>query len=154
VEALSSLRSLRSRDKLERIGIGAFANCSRLRRITIPLKDNMFPLDSGFQIYKQFHECWNLTTVDLFGGIHNTISSLLLESWKNRIEQEIDRINQVLPSTPAYEKSDTIRLWIESIINSIEHYKAEHYALLKEEMAQLELAVWKAKLDEKGTAEK
>jgi hypothetical protein len=31
----------------------------------------------------------------------------------------------------------------------MEHYKAEHFALLKEDMTQLELAVWKAKLDEK-----
>jgi hypothetical protein len=31
----------------------------------------------------------------------------------------------------------------------MEHYKAEHNTLLKEDMTQLELAVWKAKLDEK-----
>ena len=116
----------------------------------------MFLFDDVDEKYSQFDGCESLTTVEIVQGegIHKTISSLLLESWKNRIEQEIDRINQVLPSTPAYEKSDTIRLWIESIINSIEHYKAEHYALLKEEMAQLELAVWKAELDEKGTPEK
>eukprot|EP00984_Skeletonema_dohrnii_P009385 scaffold3598_cov148-Skeletonema_dohrnii-CCMP3373.AAC.9 len=30
----------------------------------------------------------------------------------------------------------------------MEHYKAEHYRLLKEDMTQLELAVSKAKLDE------
>ena len=31
----------------------------------------------------------------------------------------------------------------------MEHYKVEHNRLLKEHMTQLELAVWKTKLDEK-----
>jgi hypothetical protein len=89
------------------------------------------------------------------GGIHKTIASLLLESWRNRIYQEINRINQVLPNTPANVKTDAIHRWIRSVINRMEHYKAEHYALLKEDMTQLELAVavWKAKLageDEEG----
>ena len=42
-----------------------------------------------------------------------------------------------------------IQEWITSVINRIEHYKAEHNRLLKEDMTQLELAVWKAKLGEK-----
>ncbi len=65
------------------------------------------------------------------------------------MNQEIDRINQDLPNTPAHEKTDTIRLWIASVINRMEHYKAEHNRLLKEDMTQLELAVWKANLDER-----
>jgi hypothetical protein len=64
--------------------------------------------------------------------------------------QEIDRINEDLPNTPANDKTEAIRLWIRSVINRMEHYKAEHYALLKEDMTQLELALWKAKLDEKN----
>ena len=36
-----------------------------------------------------------------------------------------------------------------SVINRMEHYKAENHSLLKaEDMTQLELAIWKAKLDE------
>ena len=65
------------------------------------------------------------------------------------MNQEIGRINRELPNTPADEKTDLIRLWISSVINRLEHYKAEHSRLLKEHMTQLELAVWKAKLDER-----
>jgi hypothetical protein len=133
---------------VERIGKDAFTRCENLQRIVIPLKDNMFPLDTVLQQYTQFYGCENLTAVDLVGGIHKTISSLLLESWRNRIYQEIDRINQVLPNTPLREKTDAIQRWIRSVISRMEQYKAEHYALLKEDMTQLELAVWKAKLYE------
>jgi hypothetical protein len=140
-------------DKLETIDVGAFANCPRLQRIAIPLKDNMFSLDHNMhqQRYNQFDQCGNLTTVELVGvgRIRKTISSLLLESWKAEMNQEIDRINQVLPNTSRREKTNAIRLWIRSVINRIEHYKTEHFALLKEDMTQLELALWKAKLDEK-----
>ena len=65
------------------------------------------------------------------------------------MNQDIDRINQVLPDTPTDEKTDAIRLWITSVINRMEHYKTEHKTLLKEDMTQLELAVWKAKLDKR-----
>ena len=50
--------------------------------------------------------------------------------------------------------TEAIRLWMRSVIVRVEHYKAEHYALLKEYMTQLELAVWKAKLDEDETSER
>jgi hypothetical protein len=135
---------------LERIGGYVFMGCVNFQRIAIPLKDNIFPLDTVYQRCTQFDDCENLTTVDLVGveGIHNTISSLLLESWKDKMNREIDRINLVLPNTPADEKTNEIRLWIRSVINRMEHYKAEHYELLKEDMTQLELAVWKAKLEE------
>ena len=136
---------------VERIEHGAFLRCRRLRRIVIPLKDNMFPTHPFYQRYTQFDDCVNLTTVDLVGveGIHKTISSLLLESWRNEMNQEIDRINQDLPNTSADEKTDTIRLWIESVISRMKRYKTEHKTLLKEDMTQLEFAVWKAKLDER-----
>jgi len=134
---------------VDSIGIGAFDECDRLQRIAIPLKDNMFTLDNYHQQYTQFDECENLTTVELVGGIHKTISSLLLKSWRDEMNQEIDRINQDLPNSPAREKTDAIRLWIESVINRMEHCKVEHQTLLKEDMTQLELALWKAKLDEK-----
>eukprot|EP00986_Skeletonema_menzelii_P010831 scaffold5410_cov112-Skeletonema_menzelii.AAC.1 len=135
---------------LETIGVDSFYNCHRLQRIAIPLKDNLFPLSANEHRYNQFDECDNLTTVDLVGveGMHNTISSLLLKSWKDELNQEMYRINQELPDTQADEKTDLIRRWITSVIDRMEHYEAEHNRLLKEHMTQLELAVWKAKLDE------
>jgi hypothetical protein len=131
---------------VERIDNGAFLSCRRLRRIAIPLENNnMFPTDE-YQQYLHFDGCENLAVVDLVGGIRNTIASLLLECWKNEMNQEIDLINQDLLNTSAKRKTNAIRLWIRSVIDRIEHFKAEHYALLKEDMTQLELAIWNAKL--------
>jgi hypothetical protein len=134
-------------DKLERM-VDAFRGCINLERIAIPLKLNMFPLDVIQHRYTQFDECENLARVDLVGGIHKTISSLLLESWRNEMNQEIDRINRALPNAPANEKISTILHWIRQVLGKIELYKAEHCALLKEATTLLELALWKAKLDE------
>jgi hypothetical protein len=78
------------------MGPRAFLNCPRLCRIAIPLKDNMFVVNNdSCQRYSQFHFCENLATVDLVGaeGIRKTISSLLLERWKDTMNQEINRIN-------------------------------------------------------------
>jgi hypothetical protein len=133
---------------VEAFGQYAFIGCVNLQRIVIPLKDNMFLLNDRRQ-YNQFDECENLTTVDLVGGIHKTIASLLLESWRSEMNQEIDRINQMLPNTRGIGKTDAMGLWISSVTNRMEHYKAEHYRLLKEATTLLELALWKAKLDEK-----
>jgi hypothetical protein len=132
------------------MGPRAFTGCPRLCRIAIPLKDNIFPLDIGCRRFTQFDKCENLTTVDLVEveGIRKTISSLLLERWRDEMNQEINRINQVLPNIHHTEKTIAIRLWIQSVIDRMEHYKAEHSILLKENMTQLELAVWKVKLDE------
>ena len=136
---------------LETIAVNSFYSCQRLQRIAIPLKDNIFPLDPEERQYNQFQECRNLTTVDIVGadGIHNTISSLLLESWKDDMSEEINRINQELRGTNHFEKTRSIRLWVRSVIDRLEHYKAEHNRLLKEHMTQLELAVWKTRLDER-----
>ena len=65
------------------------------------------------------------------------------------MNEEIDRINQDLPNTPADEKTAAIHHWIRSVIDRMEHYKTEHNRLLKEDMTLLELAVWMTKLDEK-----
>ena len=63
--------------------------------------------------------------------------------------EEINRINEVLPTTPADEKTDEIRQWMDSVLDKMDHYKAEHNRYVKEGMTLLELALWKAKLDEK-----
>jgi hypothetical protein len=40
-------------------------------------------------------------------------------------------------------------MWMRSVIDRMEHYKAEHNILVNEAATLLELALWKAKLDEK-----
>ena len=129
----------------------SFYNCPNLQRIAIPLKDNLFTPDPIEQQHTQFDGCGELTVVDLVGaeGIHETFSSFLMESWRDGMKAEIGRINQELPNTHMSEKTNAIRLWVRSVINRMDHYKAEHNRLLKEHMTQLELALWKAKLDEK-----
>ena len=62
---------------------------------------------------------------------------------------EINRINQDLPYTPADEKTDEIRQWMESLLDKMDHHKAEHHRYVKEGITLLELALWKAKLGEK-----
>ena len=135
-------------EDLETIGSLAFGD-SKLTRIAIPLKDGMFERDdypdSYGKFYSQFHRC-PLATVDLVGGIHKTVASLHLESWRNEMNEEIQRINQVLPGTVHHKKSRVVVNWIRSVCSRIEHYKAEHRVLLEEATALLELALWKAKL--------
>mmetsp|Transcript_3293 Transcript_3293/g.4710 ORF Transcript_3293/g.4710 Transcript_3293/m.4710 type:complete len:204 (+) Transcript_3293:182-793(+) len=132
---------------LETIQQHAFLSCPLLRRIAVPLKDDMIPIDPQWLRYTQFNHCRNLSTVDLVGGIHKTISSLLLERWRTEMKQEINRINQDLLNTPHLEKTDAIQQWIRSVLRKMEHYKAEHNKLLKEDMTLLELALWKAKIE-------
>jgi hypothetical protein len=67
------------------------------------LKDNIFQGDDVFDY------CVNLSTVDVVGGIHKTISSLHMESWRNEMREEIDRINRVLPTTFPLKKTSAIR---------------------------------------------
>ena len=78
--------------ELESIGVGAFYNCRSLERITLPLKDGMIIDDSIFQ------RCEKLNHVNLVGGLHNTFAALLLDGWRNDMNEEIDAINQVLPN--------------------------------------------------------
>ena len=126
---------------LETVGYGAFQYCESVRRIALPLKDDMIE-------NRVFHNCPNLTTVDLVGGIHNTVSSLHHESWRNEMKGEINRINQDLPNTDAEPNTQVIRRWMSAVIRQLDHYKAEHYKALKEATTLLELALWKANLDD------
>jgi hypothetical protein len=119
----------------------AFQDCIALRRIAIPLKDNL-SIDNH-----TFSSCENLSRVDaLAGGMYRTISSLHMESWRDGMVEEIDSINQTLPSIRAIEKADAIQQWVNRVLQRMEHYKSEHQILLKEVMALLEMALWKAKL--------
>ena len=136
---------------IERICREAFISCPALRRIAIPLRDDIFHLleDYHYHRYTHFDYCRNLTTVDIVGEIDKIISSLLLDSWRDQVNQEINRINQVLPSTSADEKAGEIQQWIRSVLRRMAHFRNEHRVLLKEATTLLELALWKAKLDEK-----
>ncbi len=127
---------------LERIEGGIFWGCTALRRITIPLKDGLV-----IENHNTFKKCENLVSVDaLAGEIHKTISSLHMKSWRDEMEEEIDRINQTLLNTPGIQKATAIQEWITRVFQRIEHYKNEHQALVKEAMTLLELALWKANL--------
>jgi hypothetical protein len=144
----SGVQELELGEDLETIGSGAFYD-SKLRRIAIPLKDEIeFQLNDVIGSYTQFRFCNDLTTVDLVGGIHKTVASLHLESWRNEMNAEIQRINQILPVTDPDEKDDVIIEWIRSVISRIERYKAENSSLLKKATTLLELALWKTKLDD------
>eukprot|EP00984_Skeletonema_dohrnii_P022525 scaffold11653_cov77-Skeletonema_dohrnii-CCMP3373.AAC.1 len=65
------------------------------------------------------------------------------------MEEEINRINQVFPTTPTNEKTEEIQQWMDSVIDKMDHYRAEHCRYVKEAATLLELALWKAKLGEK-----
>eukprot|EP00984_Skeletonema_dohrnii_P012740 scaffold5202_cov133-Skeletonema_dohrnii-CCMP3373.AAC.5 len=132
------LTDLEFGEELETIQEFAFHSCIALRRIAMPLKcvieDDVF------------YNCPKLATVDLVGGIHNTVASLHLERWRNEMNEEIDRINQVLPDAVAQEKTAEIQEWMRSVSSQLDHYKAQHKAILKEATTVLELALWKANL--------
>ena len=132
--------------RLETIGRSAFQECSRLQSIAIPLKRNLFEYDDEEQDYKQFNNCEQLSTVDIVGGIHETVASLHMKSWRTEMTAEINRINQVLPTTPVFRNSSAIQQWMEVVMDKIDHYKAEHYRYVREGITHLELALWKAKL--------
>ena len=136
-------------ERLETIGTGAFQFCSRLKRIAIPPKRDLFEFSETIQYYNQFDGCRQLLTVDLVGGIHKTVASLHKESWRVEMTAKINRINQVLPNTAANEKTREIQLWMEVVIDKMDHYKSEHHRYVKEGITLLDLALWKAKLYEK-----
>jgi len=134
-------------EQLEKIERSAFYRCERLQRIAIPPKRDLFVCEV-WQKYNQFEKCVQLATVDLVGGIHKTIASLHMDSWRADMIAEIDRINQVLPATRVNEKTNEIQQWMELVLDKMDHYKAEHYRYVKEGVTLLELALWKAKLGE------
>ena len=136
-------------ERLETIEKQAFQDCLRLQRIAIPLKRDLFEYDDNVEEYNQFYDCAQLTTVDLVGGIHTTVASLHMDSWRTEMITEINRINQVLPNTSADDKSEEIRQWMTSVMDKMDHYKAAHCMYVKEAITLLELALWKIKLGEK-----
>ena len=121
----------------------AFYGCDSLERITLPLKDGMIVDDKTFCV------CKKLNHVDLVEGVHETIAALLLEEWKNDMIGEIERINRVLPNTPAGtkrhgdigEKAQAIQTWINTVLRKIIHYKAKHRRYVNESATTLQCAL-------------
>eukprot|EP00985_Skeletonema_marinoi_P003032 scaffold1262_cov77-Skeletonema_marinoi.AAC.1 len=145
-----ALTSIEFSERLETIEPGALRYCDRIQQIAIPLKRDLLSFDRQWQEYNQFDSCDLLTAVDLVGGSHNkTIASLHMERLRTAMKEEINRINQVLPNKPADEKTVAIKQWVDSVIDKMDHYKAEHHRYVREALTLLELALWKAKLDEK-----
>ena len=125
----------------------AFWNCRKLKRIAVSLKGNMI----GDHV---FYGCPMLATIDLVGGIHQTVTSFHMDSWRSDMMDEINSINQSLPTTDAGRmKTAAIQQWMETVIRRLDHYKAEHQTLLKEATTLLELALWKANLRDNNGGE-
>ncbi|KAK1738414.1 hypothetical protein QTG54_011083 [Skeletonema marinoi] len=128
-------------DKLERIERLAFCCCTSLERIAIPLKDGMITADNIFQ------GCKKLVHVDLVEGevLRDTIAALLLEEWRNDMNDKLGAINQSLPTTPAGDglfgvggKAQAVQFWISSVLSTIVQYKARHRSYLNEAAATLQ----------------
>ncbi len=135
----ATLTDVKFGNKLERFERMVFTGCFALERITIPLKDGMFPYINPFL------KCVALKRVDLVdeGALREIIAALQLKKWRNDIKQEIDSINRILPTAlPGYynhdfdydygEKVLSIRTWIGLVLRKIIHYKGEHQRLLNE----------------------
>lgn len=125
---------------LERIGQRAFRRCFNLRRISIPMRQGMLECDI-------FNYCENLVRIDFIGNIHRTTSYLSMQSWRNDIEEQIRWINRFLPTIPSNMKTMALQQWMGSIHQKLESYKIEHFKLLKEASTELELYLWKTKLE-------
>ena len=146
------LENVKFGSKLERIEGRAFNGCYNLDGITIPLKDGLITADDIFRGCKFLHQ------VDLVDGeLHKTIAVLHLDEWRNDMREEIESIQQILTPAGGWdadteeeegEKARKIRGWIRSVIQRLNRYKDQHQQLLKEATTLLELALWKANLDD------
>ena len=143
-------------EKLERVSNRAFVSCERLQRVAIPLKRGLLSNGDGvFRYCQQLRRvdlntyCQQLRRVDLVGGVHQTVATLHMKSWRAEMKTEINRINLLLPDAAWDEKTQVIRQWMDSVIDRMDNYKAEHTSYVKEAATLLELALWKAKLIDK-----
>jgi hypothetical protein len=129
---------------LEQMGESALLNCYTLRRVAMPLKEDLI----SDNIFKG---CTNMVSVELVGEVHNTISHFSLQVWKDVMKYEIDLINQVLPAVPADgNKTLAVRQWIRRVRTRVEHFTKEHNSSLEESATILELSLWRDNL--KGEA--
>jgi hypothetical protein len=132
-------------ERLQTIGRLAFYDCPSLRRIAIPLplrgRDNMFS-------EQVFGKCPHLSTVELVGNINNSVSYITMAIWRNQMSQTISQIKVELPTTHADAKTMAITRWMEEVQDRIIHFKILHSMWLTRATTNLELALWKVKLEE------
>jgi len=147
-EECSALTDIELSERLETIGVRAFNDCERLQRIAIPMKRDLISDQFWRHEYNQFGYCEQLATVDLVGGIHKTVASLHMESWRTDMLEEIKRMNEFLPiCTTGDAKTNLIRDWMILVFYKMVNFKARHCMYVKEGITLLELALWKAKFE-------
>ena len=131
---------------VRKIGRGAFLGCPSLERVELPL----FNLDVDDAIgSRAFDGCKKLTTIDLTEDVHETVSSLGLECWRNQMKEKISRINRVHhPNTTPENRTQQLEAWMMMVHDGMEHCKREHQNLLREATTRMELAAWKIYLNE------
>ena len=83
---------------LESIGEKAFSDTA-LRRITIPLKNGLFPHDDVFMGCERSNEVCLIE--DEEDALRETVEGFIFDEWKNDMSKEIDSINQKLPNATA-----------------------------------------------------
>ncbi len=145
-----SLINMKLSEELEQsIEPNAFEGCINLLSITMPLRRGI--LDAS-----TLDDCESLIGVDLI-GIHEFISELSLERWREDMEEQISRITAVLlwgwdgstfSSGIFTSRTTAVVDWIDTIIQRVEFYRDIHQMLIKEALVILELALWKKSLNE------
>ena len=137
-ESCLDLTNVKFGKDLESIRAGAFKGCPSLERIALPLKNGMITKNSVFQ------GCVELRHIDLVGGVHETSAALLMEEWKNDMNEEIDTISQLLTRTYSGNdkkrggKAKAIRRWIRTVLDKIIRYTEEHRRCVNEAGAILQ----------------
>ena len=123
------------------MGNSAFADCSLVERVTLPLKEDVITTDDVFRF------CAKLSRVDLveIEVLNETIAALLIDKWRDDMSEEIDSINQSLPNAPAGsflaeegDKTSFIRQWMGRVLHKIVGYKAQHRRILEEAASTLQ----------------
>ena len=122
---------------LESIDENAFSHTC-LYQITIPLKNGLFTHDDVFMGSEDLDQVRLIEEAI----IHETVEALVLDEWKSDMNEEIESINQTLPSAYARgfeycigdenggEKTRVVRDWIGRVLRKIIYYKVEYYRLL------------------------
>eukprot|EP00984_Skeletonema_dohrnii_P013358 scaffold5517_cov77-Skeletonema_dohrnii-CCMP3373.AAC.4 len=126
---------------LERMDESALLNCYSLRRVAMPLREDLI----SDNIFKG---CTSMASVELVGEVHNTISHFSLQVWKDVMKYEINLINQILPAVPADgNRTLAVRQWIRRVRTRVEHFTKEHNSSLEESATILELSLWRDNLN-------
>lgn len=124
------------------IGYAAFRDCTSLERVVTPL--NIHLMSTNHQI---FSGCKKLEHVELTGA-RELVSSLCIEQVKRtQLENEILRLNRILPKLKDDRKLTKLHKWTESIHYKIESSKLVHNKnIMKQALTSIELGLWKIKL--------